>query len=268
LVPGKPKESLLVEAVEYLSEPKMPPTGKLPAEKIELLRRWVESGAAWAKDSPLSDGTTTTRRFEVSEKQQRWWAFQPVRDQAPPPVQAANWPRNDLDHFVLAKLEAAGMAPTPEADRIVWLRRATYDLTGLPPTPEDVAAFLADTSDRAFESVIERLLDSPAYGQRWARHWLDLVRYADYHDFNPGARVASCEITEAWRYRDWVVDAFNRDLPFDQFIMHQIAGDQLPSSTGEEVYADGWIGAMPTRKRSSVTWSTTTSALSAKRFLD
>jgi len=241
LVPGKPKESLLVEAVEYLSEPKMPPSGKLPAEKIELLRRWVESGAAWAKDSPLSDGTTTTRRFEVSEKQQRWWAFQPVRDQAPPPVQAANWPRNDLDHFVLAKLEAAGMAPTPEADRIVWLRRATYDLTGLPPTPEDVAAFLADTSDRAFESVIERLLDSPAYGQRWARHWLDLVRYADYHDFNPGARVASCEITEAWRYRDWVVDAFNRDLPFDQFIMHQIAGDQLPSSTGEEVYADGLI---------------------------
>ena len=241
LVPGKPKESLLVEAVEYLSEPKMPPSGKLPAEKIELLRRWVESGAAWAKDSPLSDGTTTTRRFEVSEKQQRWWAFQPVRDQAPPPVQAANWPRNDLDHFVLAKLEAAGMAPTPEADRIVWLRRATYDLTGRPPTPEDVAAFLADTSDRAFESVIERLLDSPAYGQRWARHWLDLVRYADYHDFNPGARVASCEITEAWRYRDWVVDAFNRDLPFDQFIMHQIAGDQLPSSTGEEVYADGLI---------------------------
>ncbi len=241
LVTGKPKESLLVEAVEYLSEPKMPPSGKLPAEKIEQLRRWVESGAAWAKDSPLSDGTTTTRRFEVSEKQERWWAFQPVRDQAPPPVQAANWPRNDLDRFVLAKLEDTGMAPTPEADRITWLRRATFDLTGLPPTPADVAAFLADTSDRAFESVIERLLDSPAYGQRWARHWLDVVRYADYHDFNPGARVASCEITEAWRYRDWVVDAFNRDLPFDEFIVHQIAGDQLPSPIGDDIYPEGLI---------------------------
>jgi hypothetical protein len=121
------------------------------------------------------------------------------------------------------------------------LRRATFDLTGLPPTPEEVAAFLSDTSDRAFEKVVERLLDSPAYGQRWARHWLDVVRYADYHDFNPGARVASCEITEAWRYRDWVVSALNRDLPFDQFIVHQIAGDRLPNPTGEEIYPDGLV---------------------------
>lgn len=241
LVAGKPMESLLVEAVEYLSEPKMPPSGKLPADKIELLRRWVESGAGWPKDSPLSDGTTTARRFEVTEKQKSWWAFQSVRDHAPPPVQAANWPRNDLDRFILAKLEAAGMAPTPEADRIAWLRRATFDLTGLPPTPEEIQAFLADTSEHAFESVVERLLNSPAYGQRFARHWLDIVRYADYHDFNPAARVASCEITEAWRYRDWVVEAFNRDLPFDQFIVHQIAGDQLPSPPGEEIYTDGLI---------------------------
>jgi hypothetical protein len=119
VVAGKPVESLLVEAVEYLSEPKMPPSGKLPADKIELLRRWVESVAAWPKDSPPSDGTTTTRGFEVSAKQKRWWAFQPVCDHAPPPVQAVNWPRNDLDRFILAKLEAAGIAPTPAADRIV-----------------------------------------------------------------------------------------------------------------------------------------------------
>ncbi|MFM8221539.1 MAG: c-type cytochrome domain-containing protein, partial [Planctomycetaceae bacterium] len=126
LVDGEPEASLLLQAVEYLGQPKMPPSGKLPADKIELLRRWVASGAAWPKDSPLSDGMTTTRRFEVSEKQKSWWAFQPVRDHAPPPVQAASWPRHDLDRFILAKLEAAGIAPPPEADRIPWLRRAAF----------------------------------------------------------------------------------------------------------------------------------------------
>jgi len=241
LAAGKPKESLLVKAVEYLGEPKMPPSGKLSAEQIEHLRRWVESGAAWPKDSPLSEGAATTRGFQITEKQANWWAFQPRSDARPPDVRDIEWPRSDLDRFVLARLEAAGLTPAPAADRIAWLRRATFDLTGLPPTPEEVAAFLSDTSDRAFEKVVDRLLDSPAYGQRWARHWLDVARYADYHDFNPGARVASCEITEAWRYRDWVVDALNRDMPFDQFIVHQIVGDQLPSPTGEEIYPDGLV---------------------------
>jgi hypothetical protein len=241
LVAGKPNESLLIEAVEYLSEPKMPPSGKLSAEKIEHLRWWVESGAAWPKDSQLSEGAAIAHSFRITEQQKQWWAFQPCGDVRPPEVRAAEWPRNDLDRFVLAKLEKAGVAPATAADRGAWLRRATFDLTGLPPTPEEVAAFLSDTSDRAFEKVVERLLDSPAYGQRWARHWLDVVRYADYHDFNPGARVASCEITEAWRYRDWVVSALNRDLPFDQFIVHQIAGDRLPNPTGEEIYPDGLV---------------------------
>jgi len=241
LVAGKPAESLLVKAVEYLGEPKMPPSGKLSTEKIDLLRRWVESGAAWPEDSPLSSGTTTAQKFQVTEKQREWWAFQPRHEVTPPEVKAVEWPRNDLDRFVLARLEATGLAPAAAADRVAWLRRATFDLTGLPPTPEEVATFLSDTSDRAFEEVVERLLNSSAYGQRWARHWLDLVRYADYHDFNPAARVPSCEITEAWRYRDWIVDALNRDLPFDQFIVHQIAGDQLPSPTGEEIYPDGLV---------------------------
>lgn len=241
VVTGNPAESLLMEAVEYLGEPKMPPTGRLPAEKIEQLRHWVESGAVWPKDSPLSDGTTTTRRFEVTEKQQHWWAFQAVRDHTPPAVRGANWPRDDLDRFILLKLEAAEMLPAPEADRAAWLRRATFDLTGLPPTPEDLKAFMTDNSDRAFESVVQRLIDSPAYGQRWARHWLDVARYADFYDANPSTRTASCELTEAWRYRDWVVDALNRDLPYDQFIVHQIAGDRLPSPNGEEVYADGLV---------------------------
>ncbi len=241
VVVGKPAESLLVEAVEYLGEPKMPPSGKLSAKKIEHLRSWVESGVAWPRDSALSQRPATARIFQVTEKQKQWWAFQPRSDARPPEVRTVDWPRNDLDRFVLARLEKAGGQPAAPADRVAWLRRATFDLTGLPPTPQEVNDFLSDTSDRAFEKVVDRLLNSPAYGQRSARHWLDVARYADYHDFNPGARVASCEITEAWRYRDWVVDALNHDMPFDQFIVHQIAGDLLPSPTGEEIYPDGLV---------------------------
>jgi hypothetical protein len=126
-------------------------------------------------------------------------------------------------------------------DRRTWIRRATFDLTGLPPTPEAVAAFVSDGSDAAFEKVVDRLLASPAYGERWARHWLDVARYADYYDADPKTRTASCELTEAWRYRDWVVDALNRDLPFDQFIVHQIAGDLMRGPDGGEVYPDGLI---------------------------
>jgi len=129
----------------------------------------------------------------------------------------------------------------PLADRRSLLRRATFDLTGLPPTPEEVAAFLADNSAGAFARVVDRLLASPSYGQRWARHWLDVARYADYHDADPKARTASCEPLEAWRYRDWVVEWLNRDLPFDQFIVHQIAGDLLSSPTGEAIYPAGLI---------------------------
>jgi len=239
LVPRNASGSLLVQAIEYLDEPKMPPSGKLPAEKIGLLRSWIESGAAWPKDSPLATGVEASRTFQVTEKQRRWWAFQPLRDVEPPAVRESGWPLNDLDRFILSKLESKGLAPAPAADRITWLRRATLDVTGLPPTPEEVTAFVSDTTDRGFETVVDRLLDSSAYGARLARHWLDVVRYADYHDFNPAARVASCESTEAWRYRDWVVDAFNRDLPYDQFIVHQIAGDHLASPDGKEIYPDG-----------------------------
>ncbi len=134
-----------------------------------------------------------------------------------------------------------GITPAPPADRRTWIRRATFDLTGLPPSPDEIASFLADESPVAFDRVVDRLLASPAYGQRWARHWLDVARYADYYDADPKTRTASCELTEAWRYRDWVVDAFNRDLSFDQFIIHQIAGDLLPAPDGGEVYPAGLI---------------------------
>ncbi|MCI0537086.1 MAG: DUF1549 and DUF1553 domain-containing protein [Verrucomicrobiales bacterium] len=165
------------------------------------------------------------------------WAFQPVRK----PNVPGTGKGNPIDAFVEEKLAVAGLEKGPPADRRAWLRRATFDLTGLPPTPEEVAGFLADDTPAAFARVVDRLLDSPGYGQRWARHWLDVVRYADYHDADPKARTASCEPSEAWRYRDWVVESFNRDLPFDQFVVHQVAGDLLPSPSGEAIYPAGLI---------------------------
>lgn len=243
VVPGKPDESLLIRAVEYLNEPLMPPDGKLAATDIAKLKRWVQNGASWpASSAPSGSHKGTTRSgFAVTPKQRTWWSFQPPRKSTPPAVQRAEWPISEIDHFVLAELETRGMSPATPADRRAWLRRATFDLTGLPPTPEAIDAFVADNAEDAHRQVIDQLLASPSYGQRWARHWLDVVRYADYYDSNPATRTASCEITEAWRYRDWVVDALNADLPFDQFIVHQIAGDLLPAPDGSEIYPAGLI---------------------------
>ena len=241
IVPGKPEESLMIRAVEHLDELKMPPKKKLAEADIANLKRWVSLGAPWPSTNPLEPGSSEQIEFQVTAKQQNWWAFQPVKDSPPPAVKDNHWPRGEIDSFILAEMEAHNMSPAPPADRQAWLRRATFDLTGLPPTPEEIDAFLADHSDEAFQNVVERLLASPAYGQRWARHWLDIVRYADYHDADAGARNPVCEPLEAWRYRDWVVASFNRDLPFDQFITHQIAGDLLAAPDGKEPYADGLI---------------------------
>ena len=238
LVPGNPSESLLIKAVNHTGDLKMPLNGKLSAKEVEKLALWVARGAVWP-DSGAA--TTTGATYEVTQKQRKWWAFQPVRTPSAPAVKHREWPRSDVDRFVLAELEKRAMRPAEPAERRVLLRRVTFDLTGLPPTPEEVAAFQMDDSPHAFAKVVDRLLASPAYGQRWARHWLDVVRYADYHDGNPKARNPVCEPLEAWRYRDWVVQSFNRDLPFNQFITHQIAGDLLPAPDGKEPYADGLI---------------------------
>jgi cytochrome c553 len=236
ILPGKPGESKLLQVVEYAGKLKMPPTGKLPDAEIARLKQWITQGAVWPDAAK-----TTNAEAKVSEEQRRWWAFQPVRSVLPPQAKTNGWSRSPIDLFVLAELEKRGLAPARDAERRVLLRRATFDLTGLPPTPEELEAFLADKSSHAFARVVDRLLASPGYGERWARHWLDVVRYADYHDGNPQARTASCEPLEAWRYRDWVVASFNRDLPFDQFIVHQIAGDLLRAPDGNEFYADGLI---------------------------
>lgn len=240
ILPGKPDDSLLIKAIDYTGELKMPPEGKLSDSEIEKLKRWVMLGAPWPA-SATTPNETHSAGFQVTPVQQKWWAYQPVQDTLLPNVKDRTWPRNEVDQFILAELEARNLYPSEPANRRTWLRRATFDLTGLPPTPDEVDAFLADASSEAFAKVVDRLLASTAYGQRWARHWLDVVRYADFYDANPKTRTASCEITEAWRYRDWVVDSLNTDLPFDQFIVHQIAGDLLPSPTGDEIYPAGLI---------------------------
>ena len=239
IVPGKPDESLLIQAVRYDDDgPQMPPEeggGKLPASQITALVEWVTRGAIDPRVAVTRIGGMTP------EEARQWWAFQPVRSTEPPAVRDMAWPRNDIDRFVLAELEKQQLAPADLADRRTLLRRATFDLTGLPPTPAEVEAFASDAAPDAFEHVVNRLLDSPAYGERWARHWLDVARYADFYDANPATRTASCELTEAWRYRDWVVEALNGDMPYDRFIVHQIAGDLLPSPTCDEVYPAGLI---------------------------
>ncbi len=237
--PGKPNESLLIRAVQYVDDgPQMPPKdkgGKLSDAEIASFVEWVGRGAPDTRTAEARIGGMTP------QEARGWWSFQKVQAVDPPVVKDSAWPRNAIDRFVLAELEKRGIASARPADRRTLLRRATFDLTGLPPTPAEVEAFSDDQAADAFERVVNRLLDSPAYGQRWARHWLDVVRYADYYDANPQTRTASCELTEAWRYRDWVVDSLNGDFPFDQFIVHQIAGDLLPSPTGAEVYPAGLI---------------------------
>ncbi|MBL8849659.1 MAG: PSD1 domain-containing protein [Planctomycetaceae bacterium] len=238
----QPETSLLLKAIEYLDEPKMPPDGKLADAEIDTLRRWIMQGAPWpSTDDVDAAPQAADSAWTPTDKQRSWWAFKPVHQLALPSVQNRSWPQNGIDQFILAGLEEHGLSPAAPARSATWLRRVTFDLTGLPPTPEEIDAFVPEDSPALRVQTVERLLAAPTYGQRWGRHWLDIVRYADYHDGDAKARDANCEPMNAWRYRDWVVDSFNRDLPFDQFIVHQIAGDLLPDPAGGEFYADGLV---------------------------
>ena len=225
LVVGKSDESRLIQLVTGANEKQivMPPEGqRLSAGEIGLLRAWIDQGANWPDDLP--------QRSKGADH----WAFKrPVRPVVPH-VKNADWVRNEIDAFVLSRLESRGLEPSPEADRPALIRRLSLDLLGLPPTPEQVARFVADPAPDAYEQCVDRLLNSPHFGERWGRHWLDLARYADSsgYEFDTPRSV--------WRYRDWVVDALNRDLPFDQFVIEQIAGDLLPSATIDQTIASGF----------------------------
>jgi len=228
VVPGNTADSLLLAALkhEFLE---MPPDRKLPDAVISDFERWISSGAA----DPRDVGRAEPPRGVDIEAAKSHWAFQPIVDPTPPTVAEESWIRSPIDRFVLARLEAAGMTPRPRADKATLIRRASYDLTGLPPTVAEVDAFLADDSPDAFARVIDALLDSPHYGERWGRHWLDLVRYADTNGADENHKLPN-----AWRYRDWVVRMINRDLPLDQFIVEQLAGDLLSATGDEEIDGD------------------------------
>jgi hypothetical protein len=226
VVAGKPEESLLIKALQYVDPPRMPPKAKLQDREIAIFTRWVKMGAPWPATTdvkPIAAG----KAFEITPEQRSFWAFQPMSKPTPPQVKDTAWPRSELDCFVLAALEkeGKGLKPAKQADRRTLIRRATFDLTGLPPTPEEIDAFLKDDSSEAFARVVDRLLASPHYGERWGRHWLDVIRYTDSFDARDNFGLG--DISEAWRYRDWVVQAFNRDLPYDQFVTQQLAGDIL-----------------------------------------
>ncbi len=221
LAPGNPAASLLLKAVSYNSlELQMPPAGKLSAEEIGRLEAWIRMGAP---DPRAATAAPVVEEGIDLAAGRQFWSFRPVRDPAAPDAQGDSWARNPIDRFILSRLAEAGLQPSPEADRRTLLRRVTFDLTGLPPTPAHIEAFLRDDSPDAFERVVERLLASPHYGERWGRHWLDLVRWAETngHEFDNNK-------LDAWRYRDYVIEAFNSDLPYTQFLEEQIAGDLLP----------------------------------------
>ncbi len=235
IIAGKPAESELIRAVRYEdADLKMPPEAKLKDEQIADLTKWVEMGApfpATAKSNPRT-------------RDPNHWSFQPPANVAVPTVKDAAWARSPIDNFILSKLEANGQVPTAQADKRTLLRRATFDLTGLPPTPQEVADFLADEQPNAFARVVERLLASPAYGERWGRHWLDVARYADSNGLDENVAFGT-----AWRYRDYVVEAFNKDKPYDQFLAEQLAGDLLKATDDnqrhEQLIATGFLALGP-----------------------
>ncbi len=230
IVPGKPETSKLIEAVRYANEDlQMPPKAKLAASEIETLEKWVKMGAPW----PNTGKASTKRTGKITDEDRKWWAFQPVEPVVVPEIAGVASP---IDRWIQQKLNQSKLTPAPEADRRVLIRRLTFDLTGLPPTPGEVEAFLKDESPNAYEKLVNRLLDSPRFGERSARLWLDLVRYAD----SDGYRLDEYR-PNAWRYRDYVVQSLNADKPYDRFVQEQLAGDELFPGDPQALVATGYL---------------------------
>jgi dienelactone hydrolase/Ca2+-binding EF-hand superfamily protein len=245
VVPGDLSKSLLIEAVRYANkEIQMPPQkqgGKLPEAVIANFEKWVQMGAPDPRDG---GGAKVAKSSIDIEKGREHWAFQPVKKIAVPAVKDAAWPRSDIDRFLLAGMEERGVEPVRDAEPRALIRRVSFDLTGLPPTPEEVETFVADKSPEAFSKLVERLLASPQFGERWGRHWLDVARYAD-----STGRGSNILYPQAWRYRNYVIEAFNADKPYDQFVREQIAGDLLPAKDeaqrAEQIVATGFLALGP-----------------------
>ncbi len=248
IVPGDPDASLLIQGIRYDDAGfQMPPKGKLSTDQIKTLTEWVKAGAL-GPDASQQQASAGLKKFDLAERAKHW-CFQPLSTAAPPPVRDAAWPRSPLDQFVLAKLESAGLHPAAEADPRTLIRRVYFDLVGLPPSVEEVETFVRDAAkdrEKAYAAVVDKLLASPHFGERWGRHWLDLVRYAETrgHEFDP-------VIPNAYHYRDYVIRALNADVPYDQFVKEHLAGDQLPeprlhpeTGANESILGTGfwWLG--------------------------
>ncbi|XZE53211.1 PSD1 and planctomycete cytochrome C domain-containing protein [Planctomycetaceae bacterium SH139] len=241
IVAGEPAASRLLEAVRYENLAlQMPPSGKLSATEIAALETWIRGGAVDPRlegvdpEATLSSGPQPTG-MSIEDGRQ-FWSLRPLGDPTPPLLEADEWLQTPIDAFVLDKLQAAGIQPAPPADKRTLVRRITYDLIGLPPTPEEIIAFEQDDSPDAVAKLVDRLLESPHYGEQWGRHWLDVARYADSNGLDENLAFGN-----AWRYRDYVIEAFNQDKPFDQFVVEQIAGDLLPRANQETKTATGFL---------------------------
>ncbi len=240
IVAGQPEKSRLVQAVRQVDKDlAMPPKSKLSDAVIADLSAWVKMGAPWPKETPpaagaAAGGTKTTADYDRLRKEH--WAWQPLRKPEPPAVKDAAWPADDLDRFILARLEEKGLAPAGPADPYTLIRRVSFDLTGLPPSAEEVEAFAKDPSPEAYRKLVERLLASPRFGERWGRHWLDLARYGE-----SAGSTRNVPYPNAWRYRDYVIGSFNEDKPYDRFVREQVAGDLLSGAGDEERIATGFL---------------------------
>ena len=231
LEPGESGQSLLFDKVR---SGEMPPSAPLSKTEVELVRHWIDQGAVW----PSGDQDASTAGAASAES--LWWSLRPVHQPAIPAVKQAAWVRRPVDAFILAALEENGLEPSPPASREVLIRRATLDLLGLPPTPGEIEAFVSDTSPRAYENLVNRLLASPHYGERWGRHWLDLARFGESQGFERD-KIRD----HAWPYRDYVIRSFNQDKPYARFVQEQLAGDVLEPRTRDGVAATGFLVAAP-----------------------
>lgn len=226
IVPQQIDNSLLIESIRYGGTYEMPPDSKMPAEEIAVLTKWVELGAPWPAEDLASLAETASsgegKAFSLEDRRDSHWCWAPIAEPSVPDVKQVDWPRDAIDRFLLAAMEDQGFSPAPPAERYNWIRRVTFDLTGLPPTTAETETFVADRSASAYEKVVDRLLASPRYGEHWARHWMDLIRYGETK-----AHESDYAIPFVWRYRDYLIRAMNADVPFDQFVREAIAGDLL-----------------------------------------
>ena len=229
-----PKDSILLDAINYGSY-EMPPSGKLPQKEIDILTAWVSAKVPWNGEGFKPSAKSEKHEPQVNEENKKWWAYQPVKKPSIPAVIGKDWITNEIDAFILQELESQKLTPAQPASRLTLIRRVAYDLTGLPPTASEIDAFLKDNSPNAYEKLIDKYLVSPHYGEKWGRHWLDLVRYAESNSYERDGTKPFI-----WKYRDYVIKAFNSDKPYDQFIIEQLAGDEIANANDETLTATGY----------------------------